>query len=153
VDARQGKGAKVTLDDPSALLKNGYETGLVHGAWNTWTSAFRADVNSEFFVIPARVPDLTYRLGTKWLSKDTSPSPYIYDLVDQRRNGLPEDPAYNARQKDLAKATATYRASGVAATGTPLAGLRAPGFPARCWGRWSATSLCPARSSTTAPRG
>ncbi|RVX45786.1 subtilisin family serine protease [Nonomuraea polychroma] len=129
VDARQGKATTVTLDDPSALLENGYQTGLVHGAWNTWTMAFRADVNSEFFVIPARVPGLTYSLGTKWLSKDVSPSPYIYDLVDQRRDGLPEDPAYNARQKDLAKVTATYRASGVAATGTPLAGLHDPDFP------------------------
>ncbi|MFI7704208.1 S8 family serine peptidase [Nonomuraea sp. NPDC049480] len=129
VDARQGKAARVTLDDPSALLESQYQTGLVHGVWNTWTAAYGADVNSDLFVIPAHVPGLTYSLSTQWLSKDVSPSPYVYDLVDQRTGGLPEDPGYNARQKDLAKVTATYRASGAAATGMPMAGLRSD-FPA-----------------------
>ncbi|WP_188194099.1 S8 family serine peptidase, partial [Nonomuraea sp. SYSU D8015] len=124
VDARQAKAARVTLDDPSAMLKPGYNVRLVHGAWNISPGSGRGDVNSQFFVIPARVPGLTYSLGTRWLSKDVSPSPYVYDLVDHRTDGLPEDPAHDARQKDLAKVTATYRASGVAAMGTPAGGVR-----------------------------
>ena len=56
------------------------------------TVAFNVDVNSDLFVVPARVPGLTYSLATRWVSKDVSPSPYLYDLVDQRRGGLPEIP-------------------------------------------------------------
>ncbi|MFG1679637.1 S8 family serine peptidase [Nonomuraea sp. NPDC049269] len=128
VDARQGKAAKITLDDPSAELQRGYALGLTHGAWNSWWWT-NGNVNTEFFVVPSHRPGLTYGLETTWLSKDTSPSPYVYQLVDHRTDGFPEDPAYNVRQKDLAKVTATYRASGVAATGAPLSGLRDPDFP------------------------
>ncbi|MFD1539400.1 S8 family peptidase [Nonomuraea guangzhouensis] len=128
VDARQGKAAKITLDDPSAELQRGYALGLTHGAWNSWWST-NGNVNTEFFVVPSRRPGLTYGLETTWLSKDASPSPYVYQLVDRRTDGFPEDPVYDARQQDLAKVTATYRASGVAATGAPLSGLRDPDFP------------------------
>ncbi|MBT2234236.1 hypothetical protein [Nonomuraea sp. NEAU-A123] len=128
VDARQGKVAKVTLDDPSAELQLEYALGVTHGAWNSWWS-ISGDVNTSLFVVPSRRAGLIYGLETRWLSKDASPSPYVYNLVDRRTDGLPEDPVYNARQKDLAKVTATYRASGAAATGTPMAGLRDPDFP------------------------
>ncbi|MER6949434.1 S8 family serine peptidase [Nonomuraea sp. NPDC000554] len=129
VDARQGKAVKITLDDPSAKLRPGISHGLTHGAWNFWAFGGGWDVNTEFFVVPSRRPGLTYALETTWLSKDVSPSPYVYDLVDRRTDGIPDDPTYNARQKELAKVTTTYRASGVAATGTPMAGFRTSDLP------------------------
>ncbi|WP_049557426.1 S8 family serine peptidase [Nonomuraea sp. SBT364] len=128
VDMRQGNAAKIAVDDPSAELQRGYGLTLAHGAWNsTWSIG--GDVNTDFFVVPSHRPGLTYSLETMWLHKDVSPSPYVYSLVDRRTDGLPENPAYNVRRTDLAKVTATYRASGVAATGTPLAGLHDPDFP------------------------
>ncbi|MEV4249714.1 S8 family serine peptidase [Streptosporangium canum] len=128
VDARQGKATKVTLDDPTATPRRGFDLGMAHGAWNSWSST-NMNANTELFVVPVHRPGLTYTLRTAWLSKDVSPSPYVYDLVDHRTDGIPENPVYDARQKDLAKVSATYRASGVAAMGTPVAGLQAVGFP------------------------
>ncbi|MEV0233375.1 S8 family serine peptidase [Nonomuraea sp. NPDC050786] len=131
VDARQGRQAKVTLDDPTATPRRGYDYRLAHGAWNRWVLT-GGDVNSGLFVVPVRRAGLTWTLMTTWLSKDVTPSPYVYSLVDQRTDGLPEDPVHSVRQRDLAKITATYRASGVAATGSPQAGPdfagESPGF-------------------------
>ncbi|MEO3872621.1 S8 family serine peptidase [Nonomuraea sp. B12E4] len=132
VDTRQGKPVTITLDDPSAELQRGYDFGLVHGAWNTSWASGSADANSQLFVVPVHRPGLTYTLQTTWLSKDVSPSPYVYSLVDRRTDGIPEDPVYHARQQDLERVTATYRASGMAATGTPMAVLQT-GEPDASW--------------------
>ncbi|MEU6712205.1 S8 family serine peptidase [Nonomuraea sp. NPDC046802] len=128
VDARQGKPARVTLDDPSATPNRSYMFALGHGAWNLIVGT-GGDPNGKHFVIPARNPGLTYALATTWVSKDINPSPYVYNLVDRRTDGLPEDPSYDARQQDLAKIITTYRASGVAAKGMPMAGFRLTDFP------------------------
>ncbi|MEU4226803.1 S8 family serine peptidase [Nonomuraea sp. NPDC026600] len=128
VDTRQGKPTKTTIDDPSAQLQRGLSLGLDHGAWGLWAYMFGLDANSQVFVIPAASPGLTYTLATTWLSKDVSPSPYVYALVDRRSGGLPDDPTYHARQKELAKVTATYRASGAAATGAFTGGLHVGGL-------------------------
>ncbi|WP_433217011.1 S8 family serine peptidase [Microtetraspora malaysiensis] len=130
VDARQGKAATTTLDDPNAEPQDRLEFGLLHGAWNAFTSWYGPDIINRFFVVPVHQPGLTYTSRTLWLSKDVSPSPYVYDLVDRRTDGIPDNPTYNARQKELAKISTTYRASGVAATGTPMAGLHDENYPA-----------------------
>lgn len=127
VDARRGRAAGVTLDDPTAERQRGFDFELVHGAWSLRFST-TADVDSQYFV-PIRLPGLTYGLRTTWLSRDVTPSPYVYDLVDRHTDGLPDNPLYNARKRDLAKITATYRASGTAAVGTPMAGLPIDGYP------------------------
>ncbi|MEU7859882.1 S8 family serine peptidase [Nonomuraea sp. NPDC049141] len=127
VDTRQGKPTKTTIDDPSAQLQRVLSLGLDHGAWGLWTHVFGLDANSQVFVIPAVSPGLTYTLATTWLSKDVSPSPYVYTLVDRRSGGLPDDPTYHAEQKELAEVTATNRASGAAATGAFLVGLHVGG--------------------------
>ncbi|WP_433216680.1 S8 family serine peptidase [Microtetraspora malaysiensis] len=129
VDARQGKPTTITLDDPSAEPQNWFEFGLAHGAWNSSGTWGGPGIINRFFVVPVHQPGLTYMVRTTWLSKDVSPSPYVYDLVDRRTGGIPDDPTYNVRQKDLAKVSTTYRASGVAATGTPMAGLRDEDLP------------------------
>ncbi|MFF0310456.1 S8 family serine peptidase [Streptosporangium sp. NPDC004379] len=128
VDARQGRATGVTLDDPSAQIRRGFEFGLAHGAWN-FNMFTSLDPNTGFFVVPVRRPGLTYTLRTLWLSRDVSPSPYVYDLVDRHTDGIPGDPVHRARRKELAKISTTYRASGVAATGMPLAGTLFPEFP------------------------
>lgn len=129
VDARQGRAAKVTLDDPNAQLKPGYSLGLEHGAWSSWV--FGGDDVSAVHAIPSRNPGLTYTLGTTWVSKDVSPSPFVYDVHDRHADGIPEDLTHEVRQRDLAKVTVTYRASGVAATGRPLTGLQFSDRPGR----------------------
>ncbi|MEV4167548.1 S8 family serine peptidase [Nonomuraea dietziae] len=134
VDAREGRPARITLDDPTAQPQRRFDYGLAHGKWNYRVMTGGREVNNSLFVVPVRRPGLTYTLATKWLSKDVSPSPYVYDLVHRHADGIPEDPTYNARQKDLAKVTATYRASGVAATGRPLAGFRVSDWPAQSLG-------------------
>lgn len=116
VDHRKSKPTQVTVDDPGAQLTRETNLGLEHGAWGNWSSS-NLDANSETFVVPAASPGLTYTLGTTWLSKDVSPSPYVYTLVDRRTGGIPDDPTYHAEREDLAKVTATYRASGTPGTG------------------------------------
>ncbi|WP_433414073.1 S8 family serine peptidase [Microtetraspora malaysiensis] len=122
IDARRGKRAQTTLDDPTAAQQSGFDFRLDYGPWKmAWSSS---NPESEFYVVPARLAGLRFMLRTLWGSKDVSPSPYVYDLVNRHADGLPEDPTYAVRQKDLAKVTVTYRASGVAAQGTPFAGPR-----------------------------
>ncbi|MFD8533770.1 S8 family serine peptidase [Streptosporangium canum] len=123
VDARKGNPVRVTLDDPSAAPGRGHGLNLSHGAWGiaSWSSV---DPNTRLFIVPARQEGLRYLLRTIWSSKDAVPTPYLYDLADHRTGGLPEDPTYAARQKDLATVSATFRASATAATGLPLSGPR-----------------------------
>ncbi|NBF00189.1 hypothetical protein FE391_43195 [Nonomuraea sp. KC401] len=123
VDTRRGKPVRTTLDDPDAELRRGYLFRLEHGAWDMAASGGGTDANSQLFVVPARQPGMTYTLVTTWLSKDVSPSPYVYTIVDRRSEGIPDDPSHNVRQQDLAKVTATYRAPGTAVTGVPMATL------------------------------
>ncbi|WP_433512243.1 hypothetical protein ACQP2T_52245 [Nonomuraea sp. CA-143628] len=120
VDTRQGRPTRITIDDPSAQLQDGFDYELVNGAWSTGGSIGRIDANSQLFVVPSSQAGLTYSLTTTWLSKDQKPSPYVYDLVDRRTGGLPEDPSRAFKQRDLAKVTATYR--GPRESGTPKLG-------------------------------
>ncbi|MEU7002335.1 S8 family serine peptidase [Nonomuraea sp. NPDC046570] len=123
LDARLGKPVRITLDDPTAAPRPMFEVQLINGLWSTTWGASR-NPETGVFVVPARVPGLRYMFRTVWDSKDVSPSPYVYDLVQHSGDGIPEDPTYAARQRDLAKVTATYRASGVAAKGMPSFGPR-----------------------------
>ncbi|MEV6041610.1 hypothetical protein AB0L65_61655, partial [Nonomuraea sp. NPDC052116] len=128
VDARQGNPVKMTLDDPGAEIQPSSGFGLSHGRWNLGMT--RSGTRpTALYVVPSRQPGLIYTAETTWVNKDVSPGPVIYSLVDRRTGGIPDDPTYHARQQDLAKVTATYRASGVAATGTPMAGARISDVP------------------------
>ncbi|MGV9308872.1 S8 family serine peptidase [Nonomuraea sp. NPDC003727] len=129
VDARQGRPMRVTIDDPTAATGPALEISIGHGPWTTQSGVHGWDPNTEVYVVPTRQPGLTARFRTVWRSKDVSPSPYVYDLVDQRTGGFPDDLSYHARKNDLAKVTATYRASGVAAKGRPATGPRFRGQP------------------------
>jgi hypothetical protein len=151
VDARKGKPVRVTLDDPSAAPERGHSLNLAHGAWGIAQSSGE-DPNTRLFIVPARQEGLRYLLRTIWSSKDAVPSPYMYDLADHRTGGLPGDPTYTARRKDLAKVSATFRASAVPATGVPSAD-RASAPTGRCSSpRRPRTWTCPASSPTTARR-
>ncbi|MEV6861016.1 S8 family serine peptidase [Streptosporangium subroseum] len=124
VDARQGKRARFTLDDPTAAPRGYFGFQMGYGPWTFGWSWFTSSAEAGVYVVPVRKAGLSYMLETIWESRDVSPSPYVYHLVDRQTSGIPENPTYAARQRDLAKVTATYRASGVAAQGTPLAGPR-----------------------------
>ncbi|WP_051864751.1 S8 family serine peptidase [Streptosporangium roseum] len=122
LDARRGKQAQTTIDDPNATPQPYFNFELSNGNWRFLWSLFTKQL--KIFIVPAHQPGLHYMLRTIWENKNLSPNPSIYDLVDHRSDGLPDDPTYAAKRKDLAKVTATYRASGVAAMGTLLAGPR-----------------------------
>ncbi|RSN01153.1 hypothetical protein DMB42_39880 [Nonomuraea sp. WAC 01424] len=123
IDAREGRRAAFSVDDPDATQRDLVDVGLADGVWQYgYTSWKRPGLGT--FVIPARAPGLRYMMRTLWDSRTRTPSPYVYDLVKTYADGLPGDPAYAARRADLAKVTATYRASATAATGTPFFGAR-----------------------------
>ncbi|MFD8533413.1 S8 family serine peptidase [Streptosporangium canum] len=122
LDARRGKQAQTTIDDPNATPQPRFDFALSNGNWMTVWSLFTKQ--SKLFIVPAHQPGLLYMFRTFWENKNLSPNPSIYDLVDHRSDGLPDDPTYAAKQKDLAKVTASYRASGMAAKGTLFTGPR-----------------------------
>ncbi|WP_043620777.1 S8 family serine peptidase [Nonomuraea candida] len=123
VDARQGRPTAVSIDDPDAAIRPVSQYGLVHGAWYVWGFQGGIDVNGELFVIPADVPGLSYTLGTTWTSRAAGRHPYVYNLAMHHTGGLPANPVYHARRRDLAEITTTYRATGTQPTGRPLIGL------------------------------
>ncbi|MBN6051086.1 S8 family serine peptidase [Nonomuraea sp. RK-328] len=126
LDARKGKPVRFSLDDPTAVPDSRFSLTIANGSWSFgWYSP--GDPNTGFFVLPTRQPGVGYMTSTVWYKKDASPSPYRYDLVDYRTGGIPDDPTYNARTRDLAKVTASYRAPGVPGTGQVSIGPRMPG--------------------------
>ncbi|GAA2362432.1 S8 family serine peptidase [Nonomuraea africana] len=132
VDARQGRQALITLDDATAAPLNVADVELSLGPWTMgFTQGSPMGVTSRFYFVPVRQEGMRASFRTFWKSKDVSPSPYLYDLVARYTDGFPDDPSYAARQKDLAKVTAAYRASGVAAKGLPLFGHRLGAEPAK----------------------
>ncbi|MFI7128229.1 S8 family serine peptidase [Nonomuraea sp. NPDC050153] len=125
LDARRAKQIRFTVDEPTAAPEQFLGLTLANGAWYFgWIAA--GDPGQDFFVFPVRQPGLQYMTNTIWHKKDTSPSPYRYDLVDYHTGGIPADPAYAARTADLVKVSATYRASGVPGQGTAAVGARMP---------------------------
>ncbi|MFF4192652.1 S8 family serine peptidase [Nonomuraea sp. NPDC001831] len=137
VDAREGRQVRFAVDDPTAVPDQVFGLYLANGPWQYGWYALGQDPNDGNYVIPVRQPGLTYESWTVWHRKDTAPSPYRYDLVDRRTGGIPDDPTYSARTRDLVKASETFRSTGAAGTGTmwtgPLdpAGLGALTLPTR----------------------
>ncbi|MET9250083.1 S8 family serine peptidase [Nonomuraea sp. NPDC003709] len=127
LDARQAKQIRFAVDDPTAVPEQIQGLTLANGTWYFgWIAV--GDPGRSFFVLPVRQPELRYMTNTIWHKKDTSPSPYRYDLVDYRVGGIPDDPAYTARTADLVKVSETYRASGVPGQGVAATGPRMPGM-------------------------
>ncbi|MGW4408137.1 S8 family serine peptidase [Nonomuraea sp. NPDC004702] len=125
VDGRQAKRITFTVDDPTAVPDSGFALSVANGPWRTAMTAF--GYSGGFYVVPVRQPGLTYLAQTTWTKKDTTPSPYRYDLVDHRTDGFPDTPGYAARTRDLVKATETYRSTVPGATGTLMTGPVLPG--------------------------
>ncbi|WP_169789214.1 S8 family serine peptidase [Nonomuraea candida] len=127
LDARRARQIRFSLDEPTAVPDQALEFTLANGSWNFQWMAW-GDPNEHFFVLPVHQPGLRYMARTMWHKKEASPSPYRYDLVDYRTDGIPDDPHYRARTSDLVKVTAAYRASGVAAKAEVSLGPRFPGL-------------------------
>ncbi|GAA3714297.1 S8 family serine peptidase [Nonomuraea antimicrobica] len=120
LDGRKAKPIRFTLDDPTAVTGGWFEMSVVNGSWAAHTVAMGADPVTRFFVLPSKQPGLKYLARTHLQTKGASSAPSRYDLVDERHDGIPEDPTYAAKVKDLDKVTTTFRGAGTAATGTYL---------------------------------
>ncbi|MDF5756253.1 S8 family serine peptidase [Spongiactinospora sp. TRM90649] len=133
VDARQGRKVGFTLDDPGAVQNATVITTMTHAAagrvFRSMQGGSVAGPEGSLYVIPSQVPGATYRAHNVWFRG----TDVRYDLVQERRGGLPEDPVYGAAVKDLAKITMVNRGPGVsfpgavaaAPTGTPFMSTRA----------------------------
>ncbi|MGV9308269.1 S8 family serine peptidase [Nonomuraea sp. NPDC003727] len=125
LDARKAKKIQFAVDEPTAAPEPSLQVFLAHGSWGFgWAAPMTPGF--DYLVLPVRQPGLHYMAGTVWHKKGVKPSPYRYDLVDYHADGIPDDPSYTARTRDLVKLTATYRAAGVATTGSVWAGARNP---------------------------
>ncbi|MFC7592000.1 S8 family serine peptidase [Nonomuraea antimicrobica] len=117
LDTRQAQPIRFTLDEPTAVTSGYLEMWLFDGWWFRGWYGNWADPSAVNFVIPSKKPGLKYITRTHFQTKDPSPSRSRYDLVDERHDGIPEDPTYAAKVKDLDKVTTTFRGAGTAATG------------------------------------
>ncbi|MFC4015130.1 S8 family serine peptidase [Nonomuraea purpurea] len=118
LDARPGKQVRFSIDDPAAVQGNLYDINVADGSW--WIASLRFMRNLDgLYVVPARRPGMQFTIRRLW-----NGGANVYDLVQRYRDGLPDDPTLAAKRADLAKVSATYRASGVAAKGVPRVGMR-----------------------------
>lgn len=114
LDARQGRPARFTVDDPTATPRSITDFTVGFGTWSlAWRT--RLDPSQGFYAVPTREAGLRYHLRSVW----DSTSGALYDLVDHRDGGIPADMGQRARRAELAKVEATFLASGVAAQGRP----------------------------------
>ncbi|MEU7897119.1 hypothetical protein AB0B45_30170 [Nonomuraea sp. NPDC049152] len=125
--------AKTGIVHPLAVQNGVAKIRLPEGDWNLFTETTEK-VDGKWITTIADQP-VKVDGGDQQVTVDAREGkPAKIALVHRHADGIPEDPTYNARQKDLAKVTATYRASGVAATGRPLAGFRFTDWPAHSLG-------------------
>ncbi|MEU4230089.1 S8 family serine peptidase [Nonomuraea sp. NPDC026600] len=117
LDTRKAKPIRFTLDDPTAVTSGWFEMWVINGSWALGWSGGTPDPSARYFVLASKQPGLKYVTRMHFHKKDASPTPFRYDLVDERRDGMPEDPTYTARVKDLDKVTTTFRGAGTAAKG------------------------------------
>ncbi|MFD1535701.1 S8 family serine peptidase [Nonomuraea guangzhouensis] len=123
LDTRKAKPIRFTVDDPTAVTSGWVEMWVINGSWGLGWSGGAPDPSARYFVLASKQPGLKYVTRMHFHKKDASPTPYRYDLVDERRDGIPEDPTYTARVKDLDKVTTTFRGAGTAAKGDYFAAV------------------------------
>lgn len=119
LDAREGKEIRFTLDDPAAVQADTMEQRLSNGAWSLSVLPFESP-GTRYQLLPIRQAGLSYMSRSVW-----SRPGHRYDLVDRHEGGLPEDPGYAARVKELTRTSATYQATGTAQNAEVLVGVRA----------------------------
>ncbi|WP_431912459.1 S8 family serine peptidase [Nonomuraea jabiensis] len=119
LDAREGKEIRYTLDDPAAVQADTLEQRLSNGSWSIALVPFESP-GTRYQVLPVRQAGLSYMSRSVW-----SRPGHRYDLVDHREGGLPEDPGYAGRVKELTRTSATYRATGTAQDAEVLVGVQA----------------------------
>ncbi|MFG3441914.1 S8 family serine peptidase [Nonomuraea sp. NPDC047897] len=126
LDTRQARQIRFAVDEPTAARERVMSVMLANGSWSAGSISFNVP-DEQHYVFPVRQPGLRYMAKTTWHKKDAKPSPYRYDLVDHRTDGIPEDPSHTARTSELVKVEATYRAPGAPGEATAWAGPRFPG--------------------------
>ncbi|WP_084517248.1 S8 family serine peptidase [Microtetraspora niveoalba] len=118
LDTRKAKPIRFTLDEPTAVISGWTEMWVINGSWYLGWAGGRPDPSAVYFVLGSKQPGLKYVTRMHFHKKDVSPTPVRYDLVDERHDGIPADPTYAGRVKDLDKVTTTFRGAGTAAKGT-----------------------------------
>ncbi|MEU8105630.1 S8 family serine peptidase [Nonomuraea muscovyensis] len=119
LDAREGKEIRFTLDDPAAVQADSLEQQLSNGTWSI-TMLPSESPGTRYQLLPVRQAGLSYMSRSVW-----SRPGHRYDLVDRREGGLPEDPRYAGRVKELTRTVSTYRAAGTAQNAEVLVGVQA----------------------------
>ncbi|GII86973.1 serine protease [Sphaerisporangium siamense] len=123
LDARKGRKVTVTLDDPDALQEPTAISAITHQAGGrVFRSLFAGSVTGppvgDLYVIPSRVPGAMYQVHNVWYKSSGDNGDNVrYDLVKVYRDGLPDNPVYNAAVKDLAKITMANRGAGLEVPG------------------------------------
>ncbi|WP_433519511.1 S8 family serine peptidase [Nonomuraea sp. CA-143628] len=128
LDTRKAKPIRFTLDEPTAVTSGWTEMWVINGSWYFGWSGGRPDPSAAYFVLASKHPGLKYVTRMHFHKKDATPTPVRYDLVDERHDGMPEDPTYTARVKDLDKVTTTFRGAGTTAKGTYFVANAIEGF-------------------------
>ncbi|MGW6499693.1 S8 family serine peptidase [Nonomuraea angiospora] len=111
LDARKGKEVRTTIDDPAAKPIFGGFLYLANGPWELAWSTYRRSGGT--YVVPVRQQGLHSAIRSVWQNRDV-----VYDVAARHDDGITQNPVYDTKRKDLAKVTATYRATGD--TGSPL---------------------------------
>ncbi|MGW0661837.1 S8 family serine peptidase [Streptodolium elevatio] len=78
-------------------------------------------------VLPVSTPGMTYLNLSTW-SNNTGSSPYRYEVLEARENGVPTNPGLAATKATMAHLETVYKAQGVAANGAVAYGVRYKGI-------------------------
>ncbi|MCF2526268.1 S8 family serine peptidase [Yinghuangia soli] len=127
VDARQMKPMGVTVDTAGAAIESqtvvarhpSFGEVLWFGGRGSTTSATGGLHTNR--VMPVAAPGLTYLNRTTW-TNGTASSPYRYEVLDARENGVPSVPGVAATKAGSAHLAGRYKAQGVAPSGGGMLG-------------------------------
>ncbi|MEU8139174.1 S8 family serine peptidase [Streptodolium elevatio] len=78
-------------------------------------------------VLPVSTPGMTYLNLSTW-SNNTVTTPYRYEVLEARENGVPTNPGVAATKATMAHLDTVYKAQGVAASGAVTHGARYKGI-------------------------
>ncbi|MCP2322183.1 subtilisin family serine protease [Hamadaea flava] len=123
LDARAANPVDVQLHDPQAegvALVASVTVPFGDGTRAYSSVAGRAADFGTVYVAPMTDPRAGYRAYATFAQRgatSANPSPYFYEIIDERAGGVPADLTYETGRERLAKVTVDYRGQGAESTG------------------------------------